>query len=353
MLRRSCRPAPGPWLPALLALVLACSSACKETGTVQVSSISFNGNKGIDTQSLKTVIATQENGFLPWSRKHYFDRTEFDQDVKRIEAYYADHGYPSAKVVGVDVQLNKAKDQVAIKVTINEGQPVIVEGIAFEGLDGIPAAHFARLKAQLPFAVGQPRNQSLIIAGHDMVLNELKDHGFPYSTVRVVERTGSAPSRVQLAIVADAGPAAVIGIITVDGNVSVGDDIIRRELTVHQGDQYRLSGITESQRRLYALELFEFANITPRLPEDRSREVPVVVTVAEGKHRKLQLALGYGSEEKARARVNWRHVNFTGGARTMDTEAKWSSLEHGFRGTFTEPYMFKPGVSLKLTGSSW
>ena len=70
----------------------------------------------------------------------------------------------------------------------------------------------------------------------------------------------------------------------------------------------------------------------------------MVVTVAEGKHRRLQLAAGYGSEEKARARVNWRHVNFGGGARTVDTEAKWSSLEQGFRGTFTEPLPVQVGA---------
>jgi outer membrane protein assembly complex protein YaeT len=338
---------------SLLSAMCVLSSACKETGTVQVSTITFNGNKGIDAPSLKAVIATQESGFLPWSRKHFFDRAEFERDVKRIEAYYADHGFPDAKVVGIDVQLNSAKDKVALKVNINEGEPVIVETVSFEGLDGIPEAHRTRLKAQLPFTTGQPRNQSLILAGHDMVVNELRDHGFPYGTVRVVERPGSTDHRVELAVVADPGPPGVFGIITVDGNVSVGDDVIRRELTIHQGDEYRLSEITESQRKLYGLELFQFANITPRLPEDRSREVPVVVTVAESKHRKLQLSLGYGSEEKARARVNWRHVNFGGGARTMDTEAKWSSLEHGFRGTFLEPFLFKSGLSLKLTGSSW
>ena len=76
------------------------------------------------------------------------------------------------------------------------------------------------------------------------------------------------------------------------------------------------------------------------------------MTVVEGKHRRLQLAAGYGSEEKARGRVNWRHVNFTGGARTIDTEAKWSSLEHGVRASFTEPYLFR-GTSARVTGSSW
>ena len=119
---------------------------------------------------------------------------------------------------------------------------------------------------------GQPRNQALIIASHDLTLSELKDHGFPYGTVKMVERPGSATDRVQLVVQADPGPPAVFGVITVDGNVSVGDDVIRRELTIHQGDEYRLSAITESQRKLYGLELFEFANITPRLPEDRSAQ---------------------------------------------------------------------------------
>ena len=120
-----------------------------------------------------------------------------------------------------------------------------------------------------------------------------------------------------------------------------------------EGDLYQLSRITETQRRLYGLELFQFANVVPRLPEDRSPQVPVVVTVAEGKHRRLQLAAGYGSEEKARGRINWRHVNFGGGARTGEVEAKASSLEQGLRGSFLEPYLFQRGVSLRLSGSTW
>ena len=116
---------------------------------------------------------------------------------------------------------------------------------------------------------------------------------------------------------------------------------------------YQLSRITETQRRLYSLELFQFVNVVPRLPEDRSPQVPVVVTVAEGKHRRLQLAAGYGSEEKARGRINWRHVNFGGGARTGEVEAKASSLEQGVRGSFTEPFLFQRGLSLRLSGSTW
>ncbi len=145
----------------------------------------------------------------------------------------------------------------------------------------------------------------------------------------------------------------MFGAITIEGDVSVDEDVIRRELAFKEGDLYQLSRITETQRRLYSLELFQFVNVAPRLPEDRSPQVPVVVTVAEGKHRRLQLAGGYGSEEKARGRINWRHVNFFGGARTGEVEAKASSLEQGVRGSFLEPFLFQRGLSLRLSGSTW
>jgi outer membrane protein assembly complex protein YaeT len=335
------------------ALVALTTAACRETGDVQVSSIKFSGLDAITSEELKAIIATRENGFLPWSRRRFFDREEFDLDVKRIQAYYADRGYPDAKVVDLDVRLSENQDKVDITLEIAEGEPVIVESVSFEGLDAIPADHLERLRGQLPVQPGNTRDQRLILASHDIVVSELRDHGFPYGSVRVVERPGAAERRVSLAIAADPGPKAVFGAIAIEGVASVDEDVIRRELAFFEGDLYQLSRITESQRRLYGLELFQFVNITPRLPEDRSPQVPVVVTVAEGKHRRLQLAAGYGSEEKARARINWRHVNFGGGARTGETEAKWSSLEQGVRGSFTEPFLFQPGLSVRLSGATW
>jgi outer membrane protein insertion porin family len=329
------------------------ASACRETGDVQVTSITFKGTNAVKDEEIKAIISTEESGFLPWSRKRFFDRPEFDRDVKRIEAFYADRGYPNAKVVGVDAALNEAKDKVAITVEINEGEPTIVENVLFDGFENVPADHLERLKARLPIAVGKPRDQRAILASHDMSVAELRDHGFPYATIRMVEQPGSSDARVQLTVAADPGPEAVFGPVNIEGNVSVGDAVIRRELAFNEGDQYQVSRLTETQRRLYKLELFQFANVVPRLPENQTAQVPVTVTVAEGKHRRLQFAGGYGSEEKARGRINWRHVNFGGGARTGEVEAKASSLEQGVRGSFTEPFLLQRGLSMRVSGSTW
>ncbi len=81
-------------LLATILLLAIASASCRETGDVQVTSIEFSGANAVKADELKAVLATRESGFLPWSRKRFFDRPEFDRDVKRIEAYYADRGYP-------------------------------------------------------------------------------------------------------------------------------------------------------------------------------------------------------------------------------------------------------------------
>jgi outer membrane protein assembly complex protein YaeT len=334
-------------------LVSLLAAACRETGELVVSSVDFRGNRAIREDELKAVVATRAGGILPWSRKPRFDRVEFERDIRRIEAYYADRGYPKAKVVNVDVALNEERGSVAIGVEINEGEPIIVEDIGLEGLDGIPPDHRERLRARLPLAPGKPRDQRLVLATHDMVVAELRDHGYPFGTVRVVENEGSTPSTLRLTVAAESGPETTFGPISIEGDVSVDEDVIRRELDFNEGDRYQLSRITESQRRLYGLQLFEFVNLTPRLPEEPAPVVPVVVTVAEGKHRRLQFAAGFGSEERARGRVNWSHVNVDGSAGTLEVEARASKLEQGVRGSILEPYLLMPGLSVRLSGSTW
>ena len=211
------------------------SASCRETGDVQVTSIEFRGN-AVKADELKAIIATRESGFLPWSRKRFFDRPEFDQDVKRIEAFYADRGFPKAKVVGVDVALNEAKDKVAITVEINEGEPMIVEDVTFDGFDAVPADHLERLEARLPIRAGQPRDS----AAHPRVSRHgacraarsripLRQH--PHGRApRLVRDAGPDSS-----VAADTGPQAVFGPVIIEGDVSVDEDVVRRELAFREG----------------------------------------------------------------------------------------------------------------------
>ena len=337
---------------ALLAAALT-AAACKEEGAIKVSSLKFNGTNAVNEDQLKSVLATAASSRLPWGTKRYFQREQFEADLKRITAFYRDRGFPDARITSFDVKLSSDQKSVDIVVNIAEGEPVRVERLALEGFEVLPAEHFRDLQAKLPLKEGQPLDRALMQASRESALDELKDHGYPYAAVRLGEEPGSAERQRVVLLRAEPGTIAYHGAVDIAGNSSVQDDVIRRQLTFRPGDLYRQSRLRESQRKLYQLEVFDFVNVEPLREEEKLAEIPTRVTVTEGKHRKVNFGVGYGTEEKARAEIDWRHVNFFGGARTAGVEARYSSLDRGVRLQLRQPYFFSPRYSIGLTGQSW
>jgi outer membrane protein insertion porin family len=329
------------------------AAACKEEGTIRVNKLAFNGVKAVDASRLRDALATKQSSKIPFSKKKYFDRSRFDTDLKRIQAFYADRGYPDARVTGFDVKLNDKQDAVDIVVNISEGDPVKVASLDFAGFDVIPPAHLDDLKKRTPLKVGQPRDRQLVVATHEMAVNELKDHGFPYAKVTTNENDGTSGKDAALSFEAEPGKIAHVGEISIAGNKSVSDRVIRRELTFKPGDLYERSVIQDSQRRLYGMELFQFANVEAQNPELQPAEVPIKVTVAEGNHQRMNFGVGYGTEEKARVDAEYHHLNFFGGARSAGAHVRWSSLDRGVRLDFNQPYFFRPHFSLSGEAQQW
>jgi outer membrane protein assembly complex protein YaeT len=336
-------------LAAPLALLLA---ACHQDGDIQVKNISFEGVKAVDAGQLKRILATQESAWLPWGRKRFFDRGQFDRDLERIRAFYADRGYPDARVSSFDVRLNEAHDAASISIVISEGEPVIVDAAEFVGFDPLTDDQLERLKENAAIRPGSPRDRQFVQVTREHAATVLKDHGYAYAQVQVAE-TGVADKRVRLTLTAEPGTIAYFGPIDVAGNVAVDDAVIRRQLTFRTGELYRVSDVQESQRKLYAIDLFEFVAIEPVDAAAERPEVRTRVTVTEGKHRRVNFSGGYGSEEKARVEGQWNHVNFLGGARTVGVHAKWSSLDRGVRLNYNEPYFFDSRISLGANVQTW
>lgn len=338
----------------------ACTVACKEGGTVSVHLLAFKGVQRVDVARLKGALATHENAQvpvvgwqLPWGKKNEFDRTRFDADLKRIEAFYSDRGYPDARVTDVDVKLNRKQDAVDVTLTIDEGQPVKVAAVDFRGFEVVPGDHLAALEGHLTLVVGQPRDRQSVIAAHELAVNELRDHGYPYARVATDENDGATGKEASFVFTAEPGPLAHFGELEIAGNTSVGERIIERQLTFKPGDLYRRSVVQESQRRLYAMQVFQFVNIESLDPEQQRAAVKTRVTVAEGKHQRVNFGVGYGTEEKARLDGEYHHLNFLGGARTAGAHARWSSLDRGLRLDFNQPYFLSPHLSIGGEAQRW
>jgi len=200
---------------AIVVLALA-TTACKEEGTITVHSLKFTGVKAVDESRLKGALATRQSAKLPWGRKAYFDRSRFDADLKRIQAFYSDRGYPDARVTGFDVKLNDKQDAVDVTLAIVEGEPVRIASVEFVGFDPLPAAHLTDLRNRAPIKPGAPRDRQLVVATHEMAVNELKDHGFPYGKVATDESNPSGDEKQSvITFTAEPGKVAHFGPVDV------------------------------------------------------------------------------------------------------------------------------------------
>jgi outer membrane protein assembly complex protein YaeT len=328
--------------------MLAMIGACRPTGDVEVKDITFTGVQAFSESELKNVLATRESGRFPWSTKHYFDRASFDADLQRVHAYYVDRGYPAQRVTNVDVAFNGDRTQVRVRVDVEEGAPVVVESVRFDGFDVLdegvrPGTGDSPLKA------GAPRDRIVVRATRDLVSGLLRDHGYPLGFVDAGERPGRDANSVIVTFRADPGPTMQFGEATVEGLASVNPAVVRHQLTFAVGDTFRESLVRSSQRRLSSIDVFDLATVTPRFEEAANGRVPVRITVAEGKPRRIRLGVGYGTEERARGSINWQHVNVAGRARRFETEAKASFLDQSLSVTFIQPYLARPGWSLNVS----
>src|SRR5689334_13361686 len=154
------------------------ASACRETGTIRVNSIKFNGVKSVDEGALKGALATKASSKFFFGKKRFFDRNQFENDLKRIGAFYSDRGFPHARITNFDVKLSAKQDAVDVTLTIDEGEPVIVASVDYQGFDVIPEGHLNTVKNQAPIKVEKPRDKAAVLSTREMALNELRDHGY-------------------------------------------------------------------------------------------------------------------------------------------------------------------------------
>ena len=324
----------------------------RQAPLIKVTKLRIEGTKALTPGQITAVLGTRVSSRFFWGRKRYFDRRTFDDDVKRVVRIYQDHGYRNARVTAVNAALSEKQDAVALSITVDEGAPRLVAQLDFVGFEVLDADDLAKLRKNIALEPGTVLDHASIGAAHGMAMRALQDAGFPFPQVDVAE-TPVIGTPVIVTLTADPGDPASYGEIKVIGDERVDDDVVRRALAFRTGDKFSLAATTVSENRLYDMQLFQLADVELVGQTVVNGRVPVNVAVTSNKLRQIRTSVGYGSEERARGEVEWKHLNFLGGARTGTVHGKWSSLDRGLRTDLIQPYVFTPRLSLRLSAQAW
>jgi outer membrane protein insertion porin family len=296
--------------------------------SLEIASVSFPGATAFPDRILTAAVVTQPTrctAIAPLCLlgvgmdRQYLDPIEYQRDPSRLFLFYARQGYREVQVSADTVRKGR---RLHVDFRIDEGEPIRVDSIAFDSDGEIPRD----ATRNLPLIRGSPLSEILLEASRDSLRFRLADRG--YAQVEVLTSynvpTGSHAASVSFLVIP--GPHSRFGEIEVIGAEKVDSSVVRRMLTFRPGDVFSRTQILNSQRNLFAQEVFRHAEIRA-LPTGASDSIVAVrVQVNEGDLHRVRTGLGMSSAEYLNAEVRWISRSFQGGARRLELRGAISNV---------------------------
>ncbi|HSV18649.1 MAG TPA: BamA/TamA family outer membrane protein [Casimicrobiaceae bacterium] len=254
-------------------------------------------------------------GLVRW--QSYADMTEdlFDQLAREAidEAHEAasTEGFFSATV---DVRVDRATTPATVTVVVTPGDPTRIHAVDVE-VTG-PAA------TQSPAAVSRVRDEWRLPLGaifRQAAWDEAKQRAVAtlaaerYAAARLAQSEANIDpdaKAADLSLVIDSGPAFRVGTLQIEGTRRYDADLVRRYSTLRRGDPYALADLDQYVRRLSATGYFASVHAVIDTDPAHADDAPVTVSVIEAPPKRIEAGIGFSTDTRVRANLNYRDVDF-------------------------------------------
>ena len=306
-------------------------------GDVEVMRLIFEGNDAFPAGVLADGIVTAPSSYLRrtirvFGQRRCLDRAAFALDRVRLIVFYRNHGYASVTVDTAVTRMGPAK--VSVRFSIHEGQPTLVDSLAFTGLDSVPER--AAILRNLPTQQGRPFDTYAIDSTRALLTQRLLDGGYPDAEVLVNSDTRPAARRASISFAVTTGARMHLGPISLDvsprpgASRGVSDAAARRVASLHAGELYSQQRLERAKRALYQTDAFSRVLVIPdstRAPGDST--VPVTLALTEGYMHESHAGIGYGTLDCFRATSDYTDYSLMGAATRLDLHGRLSKIGVG------------------------
>jgi outer membrane protein assembly complex protein YaeT len=332
----------------LVVTALPAASLCQDAfKPPSVSSIKIEGNRAFSDGTLKKVMKTKERSYLRPFRKSVYRKDFLSADVESILGLYRRQGYLKAKLVSEQVEKSRKGNSVSVRLEFAEGPMAVVRSVS---IDGESVLNEARLVKGLRLKPGGPFSPAAVEEDRQSILEKYAEVGYFYATVadNAVFDGDSADARY----VVREGIQARAGSISIEGNKTVAERLVRRELTIKQGDVLKRSQLVKTQQRIFDSGLFSDVDLSPAGADSVVPVVDLVVRVKERKMSWVSTGIGYGSSDQLKLEGEWGHRNVGGMGRRLVSSAsiafgrRWLAEgkavldQSRLEAAFVEPWLF-------------
>ena len=312
-----------------------------EGSLLTVKNINFVGNQNFSNNELKSIISTKEDAWykLFGSNKFVPERLEYDR--KKLKEFYNQRGYIDFKVEIARGDLLPDISGFNLNFIVKEGKRYTVNDLVIES-SLINNKKKKILLKEIHLKKEEYFNSRALDASIKFLVEEFELLGFNF--IRVFPKIKKDKNLVNILFSIKEGSEKYINKITIIGNTRTNDNVIRRELSLLEGDPFNKSKLTTSISALRRLGYFQSVNY--RLDEIDSNLIDIILNVKETNTGSVSFGVGYSSLNNTSFSFGLNEKNFLGEGKKVRLQADLSEKKSTYNIGVTEPYFLDRHLSL-------
>jgi outer membrane protein insertion porin family len=339
---------------------------------VKVHEITFDGNSVYSDLVIKRAMKNLHGIGIPYSIyaedifSKTYDSTKLEEDQQRIEEFYKDHGYFTARTTGAKVTVvdtgaghfriplifpgsrGKGAD---IHISIEEGRLYHLNNINFVGVKLFRTPE-TLMRPEFGMTSGDVFSTEKLRKGFESLRKLYGNFGY----IDFVAEPNIEPvpntDKVDLTLNFDEGKQFFVRRIDFSGNTNTRDKIIRRELLVDEGDIYNTRLWDVSLLRLNQLGYFDVLKAEDAVDIKRDTKtdtVDITLKVHERGKNSIQLNGGVSGIAGSFIGFSYSTNNLLGLGETLSLNSQIGTRQDNVTIGFTEPYFLDKPIQVGAT----
>ncbi len=310
----------------------------EEGDATHIQNIFFLGNKKYSTGRLEEALMSKRYKFWRFfANDDIYDPDRFMADQQALRQFYANHGYIDFRIINAIAELTPDKTEYYLTFSIDEG-----EQYKFEKPHVVSAVKDVTaedLEKHIVFSDGDTYAAKEVDKTVTQITDALGSKGYAFVAVEPIIVRNNEQKTACVTFEIKEGPRVYVEKITIKGNNRTHDAVIRRELTLHEGDAYNASKIKDSETNIKDLGYFKESTVESESGTNPD-QAKLVVSVEEQRTGELKFGGGFSTTDGLMASVGISERNFMGKGQIVHAELGISKRHQDVNLGITEPYLF-------------
>ncbi len=297
-----------------------------------VKDVRFFGNEALKDRELRRVMKTKTDWYMFTSKPYH--QEDFLMDLYQISYYYQDQGYLESHIEEPERFLSPDLRHVIIGIGVQEGEQYQVGAIRVKGELLATEDEF---KEKFKLKQGDVFKKSLLIRDIRYLTDFYGDQG--YALVDIGEDLELVQQERVVNVTYDIrkGKKVYLEEIKMTGNEKTYDKVIRRELTMAEGQLFSTRELRRSQARVTRLGYFSDVQFVPR-PASEEDRMNLEIAVKEKPAGALMAGAGYSSLEEFFFNAQYQQNNFLGRGQSVSFTIQTGGWTENYFLKFDDPY---------------